>query len=75
MMTVLMAALKKRKDRDEYDAWVKSFSDRIFECTRSNAAVKAELECWPFVPEETMYNWREADPVDAADEALSYYGE
>lgn len=45
------------------------------ECTNSKDAVKAELECWPFIPDEPIYNWRDANPVDAANEALSYYGD
>lgn len=76
MIKELLARFKKNEqntDRVKYDAWVKSFSDHIFECTRSNAAVKAEIECWPFTPEEIMYDWRDFDPVDAANEALSYY--
>lgn len=60
-------------ERVKYDTWVKSFSARIFERTHSNEAVKAECECWPFVPEGSLYDWRNADPVDAADEALDYY--
>lgn len=75
MINQLLARFKTDPERKKYDTWVKAFSDRIFECTRSNEAVKAELECWPFEPDEIMYNWRESDPVDAADEAMIYYGD
>lgn len=75
MIRKILSRIKKDPERASYDEWVKRFSAQVLECTRSEDAVKAELECWPFVPENSIYNWRDADPVEAANEALSYYGD
>ncbi|HGP3975212.1 TPA: hypothetical protein ACLK0A_001311 [Klebsiella pneumoniae] len=75
MISKILSRFKKDPERASYDEWVKRFSAQVFECTRSEDAVKAELECWPFVPENSIYNWRDAYPVEAANEALSYYGD
>ncbi len=75
MISKFFTRFKKDPERAKYDDWVKRFSTQIFECTRSEDAVKAELECWPFTPENSIYDWRDADPVYAANEALSYYGD
>ncbi|ASN57583.1 hypothetical protein NP142_13975 [Salmonella enterica] len=71
----LITELKKFIDRCKYRIWIRRFSARIFDSTGSKEAVRAELECWPFEPDDNLYNWRETDPFDAADDALSYYGE
>lgn len=71
----LITVLQKFIDRCKYRAWVRRFSARILDSTDSKEAVRAELKCWPFEPEDNLWNWREADPFDAADDALSYYGE
>lgn len=73
MIGKFLSRFKKDPELVKYDDWVKHFSAQILECTRSDDAVKAELECWPFIPGDSIYNWRDADPVDAANEALSYY--
>lgn len=75
MISKILSRFKKDPERLRYDEWVKQFSARLLEYTRSEDAVKAEIECWPLTPENSIYNWRDADPVDAAIEAMTYYGD
>ncbi len=55
MIRKFLSRFKKDPELVKYDDWVKRFSARIIECTRSEDAVKAELECWPFIPGESIY--------------------
>lgn len=76
MIEVFKAIRRHKVDKKKYDAWVEKFSEQIRKCTgNDDCAVAAELESWPFEANDTLYNWRLEDPVDAALEALSYYGD
>ena len=73
MIGKFLCRFKKDPELVKYDDWVKRFSTQILDCTRSEDAVKSELESWPFTPENSIYDWRDSDPIAAANEALSYY--
>ncbi|MBN5255580.1 hypothetical protein JY459_20535 [Serratia marcescens] len=76
MIETFKAIRRHKADKQKYDAWVEKFSEQIRKCTgNDDSAVAAELESWPFETNDTLYSWRLEDPVDAALEALSYYGD
>lgn len=60
-------------ERRHYSEWVKKFSARIREVTNSEDAVRSELEIWDFKVAGPFSNWRNCDPVDAANISLSHY--
>lgn len=61
-------------ERLKFILWCLRFYWRIYSRTRSRECARAELKQWDFRATDG-YDWREADPVYAADEALSYYGD
>lgn len=60
-------------ERIKYAYWRLRFYWRIRSVTGSALCARAELALWDFKATDKFNNWREADPVGAADEALSYY--
>ncbi|EOU4490699.1 hypothetical protein ACOIZR_001877 [Escherichia coli] len=47
----------------------------MFKITGNENAAKNELEPWTLEGADPNYCWREVDPVDAANEAMSYHND
>ncbi|WP_430651078.1 hypothetical protein, partial [Escherichia coli] len=58
-----------------YNEWARKFSEEIFKITGDENAAKNELEPWTPEGADPNYCWREVDPVDAANEAMSYHND
>ncbi|EOA6635423.1 hypothetical protein ACQEOP_003959, partial [Shigella sonnei] len=58
-----------------YNEWVKKFSEQIFKITGDENVAKNELEPWTPEGNAPNYCWWEVDPVDAANEAMSYHND
>ncbi|EOA6946644.1 TPA: hypothetical protein ACHVPJ_003770, partial [Shigella sonnei] len=59
----------------KYNEWVKKFSEQIFKITGDENVAKNELEPWTPEGNAPNYCWWEVDPVDAANEAMSYHND
>ncbi|EFX0814258.1 hypothetical protein EZ457_20635 [Shigella sonnei] len=70
-----MSNTQKIINTEKYNEWVKKFSEQIFKITGDENVAKNELEPW--TPEGNAPNncWWEVDPVDAANEAMSYHND
>ncbi|EET1883866.1 hypothetical protein FKP08_005448, partial [Escherichia coli] len=51
------------------------FSEQIFKITGDENVAKNELEPWTPEGNAPNYCWWEVDPVDAANEAMSYHND
>ncbi|HHX3782581.1 TPA: hypothetical protein ACU9V9_004924 [Escherichia coli] len=60
---------------EKYNEWVKKFSEQIFKITGDENVAKNELELWTPEGNAPNYCWWEVDPVDAANEAMSYHND
>ncbi|EOO4295577.1 hypothetical protein KGD10_RS24600, partial [Escherichia coli] len=60
---------------EKYNEWVKKFSEQIFKITGDENVAKNELEPWTPEGNAPNYCWWEVDPVDAANEAMSYHND
>ncbi|EHR7871682.1 hypothetical protein MXE98_21610 [Escherichia coli S88] len=63
------------KYTENYNEWVKKFSEQIFKITGDENVAKNELEPWTPEGNAPNYCWWEVDPVDAANEAMSYHND
>ncbi|NYR53353.1 hypothetical protein [Escherichia coli] len=63
------------KYTENYNEWVKKFSEQIFKITSDENVAKNELEPWTPEGNAPNYCWWEVDPVDAANEAMSYHND
>ncbi|APK92889.1 phage protein [Escherichia coli] len=68
-----MSNIQKTINTEKYNEWVKKFSEQVFKITGDENAAKNELEPWTLEGTDPNYCWWEVDPVDAANEAMSYY--
>ncbi|ENE3401856.1 hypothetical protein ABM952_004457, partial [Shigella sonnei] len=67
-----MSNTQKIINTEKYNEWVKKFSEQIFKITGDENVAKNELEPWTPEGNAPNYCWWEVDPVDAANEAMSY---
>ncbi|EFG2940609.1 TPA: hypothetical protein OD961_000731 [Escherichia coli] len=70
-----MSNTQKIINTEKYNEWVKKFSEQIFKITGDENVAKNELEPWTPEGNAPNYCWWEVDPVDAADEAMSYHND
>ena len=70
-----MSNTQKIINTEKYNEWVKKFSEQIFKITGDENVAKNELEPWTPEGNAPNYCWWEVDPVDAANEAMSYHNE
>ncbi|ENS5330682.1 TPA: hypothetical protein ACH3JE_004673, partial [Shigella sonnei] len=68
-----MSNTQKIINTEKYNEWVKKFSEQIFKITGDENVAKNELEPWTPEGNAPNYCWWEVDPVDAANEAMSYH--
>ncbi|HFO8499423.1 TPA: hypothetical protein ACHK2E_005938, partial [Escherichia coli] len=66
---------QKAINAEKYNEWARKFSEQIFKITGDENAAKNELEPWTPEGADPNYCWREVDPVDAANEAMSYHND
>ncbi|HFO2312815.1 TPA: hypothetical protein ACHJF5_005134, partial [Escherichia coli] len=59
----------------KYNEWARKFSEQIFKITGDGNVAKNELEPWTPEGNAPNYCWWEVDPVDAANEAMSYHND
>ncbi|HFP0850231.1 TPA: hypothetical protein ACHKG8_004602, partial [Escherichia coli] len=59
----------------KYNEWARKFSEQIFKITGDENVAKNELEPWTPEGNAPNYCWWEVDPVDAANEAMSYHND
>ncbi|WP_215423288.1 hypothetical protein, partial [Escherichia coli] len=60
---------------EKYNEWARKFSEQIFKITGDGNVAKNELEPWTPEGNAPNYCWWEVDPVDAANEAMSYHND
>ncbi|EPA3212506.1 hypothetical protein ACQ26E_004945, partial [Escherichia coli] len=60
---------------EKYNERVKKISEQIFKITGDENVAKNELEPWTPEGNAPNYCWWEVDPVDAANEAMSYHND
>ncbi|EED0395470.1 hypothetical protein D9C92_RS27060 [Escherichia coli] len=60
---------------EKYNEWARKFSEQIFKITGDENVAKNELEPWTPEGNAPNYCWWEVDPVDAANEAMSYHND
>ncbi|WP_097469978.1 hypothetical protein [Escherichia coli] len=70
-----MLNTQKAINAEKYNEWARKFSEQIFKITGAENAAKNELEPWTPEGADPNYCWREVDPVDAANEAMSYHND
>ena len=70
-----MSNTQKIINTEKYNEWVKKFSEHIFKITGDENVAKNELEPWTPEGNAPNYCWWEVDPVDAANEAMSYHND
>ncbi|EKJ0223525.1 hypothetical protein PID93_004811 [Escherichia coli] len=70
-----MLNTQKAINAEKYNEWARKFSEQIFKITGDENAAKNELEPWAPEGADPNYCWREVDPVDAANEAMSYHND
>ncbi|EJR1945119.1 hypothetical protein N0S46_005387 [Escherichia coli] len=70
-----MLNTQKAINAEKYNEWARKFSEQIFKITGDENAAKNELEPWMPEGADPNYCWREVDPVDAANEAMSYHND
>ncbi|AYE47349.1 hypothetical protein [Shigella sonnei] len=70
-----MSNTQKIINTEKYNEWVKKFSEQIFKITGDENVAKNELEPWTPEANAPNYCWWEVDPVDAANEAMSYHND
>lgn len=70
-----MSNTQKIINTEKYNEWVKKFSEQIFKITGDENVAKNELEQWTPEGNAPNYCWWEVDPVDAANEAMSYHND
>ncbi|AAZ88577.1 hypothetical protein PSZ80_20050 [Shigella sonnei] len=70
-----MSNTQKIINTEKYNEWVKKFSEQIFKITGDENVAKNELEPWTPEGNAPNYCWWEVDPVDAANEAMSYHND
>ncbi|EFX2668149.1 hypothetical protein EY274_19910 [Shigella sonnei] len=70
-----MSNTQKIINTEKYNEWVKKFSEQIFKITGDENVAKNELEPWTPEGNAPNYCWLEVDPVDAANEAMSYHND
>ena len=68
-----MSNIQKTISTEKYNEWVKKFSEQVFKITGNENVAKNELEPWTPEGTDPNYCWWAVDPVDAANEAMSYY--
>ncbi|EEQ5619239.1 hypothetical protein GN258_004858 [Escherichia coli] len=70
-----MLNTQKSINAEKYNEWARKFSEQIFKITGDENAAKNELEPWTPEGADPNYCWREVDPVDAANEDMSYHND
>lgn len=70
-----MLNTQKTINAEKYNEWVRKFSEQIFKITGDENAAKSELEPWTPEGANPNYCWWDVDPVDAANEAMSYHND
>ncbi|MBX8726604.1 hypothetical protein GW725_19665 [Shigella sonnei] len=70
-----MSNTQKIINTEKYNECVKKFSEQIFKITGDENVAKNELEPWTPEGNAPNYCWWEVDPVDAANEAMSYHND
>ncbi|HGU5254815.1 TPA: hypothetical protein PO758_RS23225 [Escherichia coli] len=70
-----MSNTQKIINTEKHNEWVKNFSEQIFKITGDENVAKNELEPWTPEGNAPNYCWWEVDPVDAANEAMSYHND
>ncbi|ENM2444323.1 hypothetical protein AB6X42_004933 [Escherichia coli] len=60
---------------EKYNEWARKFSEQIFKITGDENVAKNELEPWTPEGNAPNYCWWEVDPVDVANEAMSYHND
>ncbi|HHH7552764.1 TPA: hypothetical protein ACP2DR_004819 [Escherichia coli] len=65
----------KTINAEKYNEWVRKFSEQIFKITGDENAAKNELEPWAPEGADPNYCWWDVDPVDVANEAMSYHND
>ncbi|WP_113640260.1 MULTISPECIES: hypothetical protein [Enterobacteriaceae] len=70
-----MSNTQKIINTEKYNEWMKKFSEQIFKITGDENVAKNELEPWTPEGNAPNYCWWEVDPVDAANEAMSYHND
>ncbi|WP_215423353.1 hypothetical protein, partial [Escherichia coli] len=65
----------KAINAEKYNEWARKFSEQIFKITGDGNVAKNELEPWTPEGNAPNYCWWEVDPVDAANEAMSYHND
>ncbi|EYZ65992.1 hypothetical protein [Escherichia coli] len=70
-----MLNTQKAINAEKYNEWARKFSEQIFKITGDENVAKNELEPWTPEGNDPNYCWWEVDPVDAANEAMSYHND
>ncbi|BCS70861.1 hypothetical protein WKN59_003969 [Escherichia coli] len=70
-----MLNTQKAINAEKYNEWARKFSEQIFKITGDGNVAKNELEPWTPEGNAPNYCWWEVDPVDAANEAMSYHND
>ncbi|EHW95434.1 hypothetical protein ECDEC10F_2895 [Escherichia coli DEC10F] len=70
-----MLNTQKAINAEKYNEWVRKFSEQILKITGDENVAKNELEPWTPEGNAPNYCWWEVDPVDAANEAMSYHND
>nr|WP_103745649.1 hypothetical protein [Escherichia coli] len=70
-----MLNTQKAINAEKYNEWARKFSEQIFKITGDENVGKSELEAWTPGGNAATYCWWEVDPVDAANEAMSYHND
>ncbi len=69
-----MSNTQKIINTEKYNEWVKKFSEQILNLLATRMW-QNELEPWTPEGNAPNYCWWEVDPVDAANEAMSYHND
>ncbi|EFJ8513867.1 hypothetical protein K5V00_004689 [Escherichia coli] len=70
-----MLNTQKAINAEKYNEWARKFSEQIFKITGDENVAKNELEPWTPEGNAPNYCWWEVEPVDAANEAMSYHND
>ncbi|EEQ5867564.1 hypothetical protein [Escherichia coli] len=70
-----MLNTQKAINAEKYNEWARKFSEQIFKITGDENVAKNELEPWTPEGNAPNYCWWEVDPVDVANEAMSYHND
>ncbi|HAG5987034.1 TPA: hypothetical protein ACWQ80_005268 [Escherichia coli] len=70
-----MLNTQKAINAEKYNEWARKFSEQIFKITGDENAAKNELEPWTPEGNAPNYCWWKVDPVDVANEAMSYHND